>query len=582
MNLLMRHIIHNQYVFIIVYLYLVLGYVLVPELSQAQTQVPLEGQSGIIEKSLRQSRPFKPAPEVEDPGINIESSTTRKDPQAGPVFFVKKVKLTGNTVFSDEILMPLVDLGEGKDVTLGILTLLADKVSAFYANEGYLLASAFIPKQEVKDGIVEMVITEGRINKVIVQGNKKLSKEDLEQRMKMVQEELVLREQTLERLLLELNELMGVRVRAVLKPGDLPGTSDLVMDVTELRPYNVSFDSDNFGSRFTGAFRSGFNMTYANIFTLGDQFSARWTRTSLQDAYSPFYTFPINAYGTRMKLAYTFTENELGDTLANLAAGGTSTTVGLEVSHLFYKSQTASFSARTGLDFKSAENESQGSNTSKDNLTNVSVGLGGNFSDSYLGRTFYDLKFQMGLREGDGNRALASRAGGHGEIFSANIDLTRLQSAKILNSYFIFKFKGQVNNDRALAPFLFIVGGVGTVRGYPLSAFSGDMGFNVSAEYTVPFPWDVKWHSDYPKLSQIVSFISFIEHGQVYVREKVSGEVDQHITGAGAGIKINIPKKEESSPNISFALTYGVPVFNSIAPDDASYGTIYLNGMINY
>jgi Hemolysin activation/secretion protein len=234
----------------------VLGLVLTPEVVIAQTKVPLEGQSGIIEKSLEQSRPFIPVP---DPGMYIESSKTRKarkDPKVGPLIFVKKIKLTGNTVFSDEILMPLVDLGEGKNVTLGTLTILADKVSAFYAKEGYLLATAFIPKQEVKDGIVEMVITEGRVNKVIVQGNKKLSEEKFKQRMKMVQEEAILREQTLERVLLELNELMGVKVRAVLKPGDLPGTSDLVMDVTELRPYNVSFDSDNFGSRFTGAFRS--------------------------------------------------------------------------------------------------------------------------------------------------------------------------------------------------------------------------------------------------------------------------------------------------------------------------------------
>ena len=66
------------------------------------------------------------------------------------------------------------------------------------------------------------------------------------------------------------------------------------------------------------------------------------------------------------------------------------------------------------------------------------------------------------------------------------------------------------------------------------------------------------------------------------MRDKLSGEVDQHITGAGAGIKINIPKKDENSLNVSFALTYGIPVFNSIAPDDGSHGTIYLNGMINY
>ena len=78
-----------------------------------------------------------------------------------------------------------------------------------------------------------------------------------------------------------------------------------------------------------------------------------------------------------------------------------------KLSHLLHKSRTASFTVRTGLDLKTFENEAQGINTTKDNLMNVSLGFGGNRSDSYLGRTFYDLKFEMGLREGDSSRGLA-------------------------------------------------------------------------------------------------------------------------------------------------------------------------------
>ena len=293
-------------------------------------------------------------------------------------------------------------------------------------------------------------------------------------------------------------------------------------------------------------------------------------------AYSPFYTFPLNAYGTRMKASYTFSENELGGSLSSLAAGGSSTSVGLEVSQLLHKSRTASFSARLGLDFKSSANEAAGTNTSKDNLTDFSLGFGGNLSDAYLGRTFYDLKFRVGLREGDGTRGLASRAGGDGKSFSTSVNLTRLQSTNFLNSYFMLKLTGQVNNTRALSSFLYAVGGMGTVRGYPISANSGDMGYNVSAEYTIPF-----LAKDFPKL-QTVSFITFLEHGQIYVRDEQPGEIDEHITGAGGGLKIVIPKGEGDNFGINFALTYGVPVFNSIPPADSSHGIIYLNGMINY
>ncbi|MDE0849083.1 MAG: hypothetical protein OSA44_09800, partial [Nitrospinaceae bacterium] len=57
----------------------------------------------------------------------------------GPHFFVREIKLTGNTLISSEELAPLLTLGEGEDMTLGILTLYANEVSAVYAVRGYFL-----------------------------------------------------------------------------------------------------------------------------------------------------------------------------------------------------------------------------------------------------------------------------------------------------------------------------------------------------------------------------------------------------------------------------------------------------------
>ena len=63
---------------------------------------------------------------------------------------------------------------------MSLLNAIADEVTAVYAAEGYFLARVFVPNQEVKDATVEMVISEGKINKVLVQGNKKLSTEQLQ------------------------------------------------------------------------------------------------------------------------------------------------------------------------------------------------------------------------------------------------------------------------------------------------------------------------------------------------------------------------------------------------------------------
>jgi hemolysin activation/secretion protein len=126
--------------------------------------LPVWGQTdaGIIEKSLRKSRPeFQSPPEVVVPDIQIEDSRELIDAGAGPTFFVREIKLTGNTLISSEELAPLLALGEGEDMILGILTLYANEVSAVYAVQGYFLARAFIPAQKFRDGVGNFTLDSG-------------------------------------------------------------------------------------------------------------------------------------------------------------------------------------------------------------------------------------------------------------------------------------------------------------------------------------------------------------------------------------------------------------------------------------
>ena len=84
----------------------------------------------------------------------------------------------------------------------------------------------------------------------------------------------------------------------------------------------------------------------------------------------------------------------------------------------------------------------------------------------------------------------------------------------------------------------------------------------------------------------------FVDSGRVFVRDKLSSETtDEDISSAGAGVTLNIPKKENKYPGLSFALTYGVPMPGAKKPAENSgnpqstflgWGTIYLSGMTNY
>ena len=553
--------------------------------------LPVFGQStdpGVIEKSLRQSRPeFQPPPEEVIPGIEIEDSRELVDAGAGPTFFVRKIKITGNTLISSEELAPLLDVGEGDEMTLGILTLHANEVTSVYAARGYFLARAFIPAQKFKDGVVTLQVMEGKLGAIEVNENKKIASEQFLQRMVSLRDEEVLNESALERVLLELNSLMGVQVRSVLRPGELPGTTDMVLNVKEGRSYTASVDTDNFGSRFTGKVRMGASVSVANLFKLGDQFSFRVVQSEQgQDYFQPSFLFPVTNRGTTVKFSFTHSEHDLGQNLSNLRAGGSSQIFAAEVSHPLLRSRTQQLFAKAGLEARNYTNEQLGQNTSDDRMFDIYLGIGGNYSDPFQGRNFFDITAKSGFTETDNEEKLNSRTNGQGDLTVFSGSLTRYQNAsqlhKNLLGYFILKATGQFATARVLSPDQTSVGGSGSVRGFPLSEASGDHGYTFSMEYNMPWPWKFPIGPGWPTMDKAFTLIGFIDHGKVFVEDSEPGEDHQALTGAGLGFKINIPAKDETSLATSFSLIWGTPVMSGVVPSDSSFGILYLSGLIAY
>ena len=556
--------------------------------SLASAQIPSSGQSGVVEKSLRKSQPKLKIPaKGEIPNITIKDSRKLIDAGAGPSFFVRKIEIEGNTLFDDQTLAPLVEIKEGLEMTLGVLALYAQEVSAYYNSEGYILARAFIPEQEIKDGIVKLKIVEGRVGAISVRGTERLKNADFVKRLEDVRDDDVLKEQTLERVLLELNDLLGVQVRSVLKPGELPGTSDLVLEVTESRPYQVSFDADNFGSKFTGRNRFGLTATTGSLFKLGDQFSVRVVESDAKQHFvQPVYSIPVGNYGTTLRGSFTYSEFRLGSTIASLEAGGEAVLYDIGVSQLLMRNRTTRISASGGFEYRKFKNRRfvpvADTTTSEDKIGDFYVGLGGNFSDSYRGNSYFNIRTQFGFTESDPNATLNSRAQGRGDGTVVTADVARFQGTNILNSYFFLKAEGQVVSDRVLSPDQISIGGFGTVRGYPLAEFSGDNGYVVSLEYVLPVPFKSPIGSGKLTLDQVLSFVAFIDHANVFVLDKQPGEKNQSISGVGGGFRVNIPKSKPNDLSASFSLLYGTSAFRGPSPSDGSSGTVYVNGIITY
>jgi len=571
-------------IFFLIWLALVILFA--PSITTAQ--VPFAGQSGVVEKSLRKSQPKVGIPaKGEIPNITIKDSRKLEDAGAGPSFFVSRIEIEGNTLFDDETLAPLVDIQDGLEMTLGVLALYAQEITAHYNSEGYILARAFIPQQEIKDGVVKLRVVEGRVGAISVRGTERLRSADFAKRLERVREDEVLKEQTLERILLELNDMLGVQVRSVLKPGELPGTSDLVLEVTESRPYQVSFDADNFGSRFTGTNRFGVTGTVGSLLKLGDQFSVRIVESDAEQHFvQTVYSIPVGNHGTTLRASFTYSEFKLGDSVTSLEAGGQAVLYDIGVDQVLLRNRTTRIAVSGGFEYRQFKNRQfvpvSDTTTSDDKLGDFYVGLGGNFSDSYRGNTYINIRTQFGFTESDPNGSLNSRAQGRGNGTVVTADVARYQGTNLWNSYFFMKAEGQVVSDRVLSPDQISIGGFGTVRGYPLAEFSGDNGYVFTIEYVLPVPYKSPIGSGKLTLDQVMSFVLFLDHARVLVVDKQPGEKDQSISGAGGGIRINVPKSKPHGLSGSFSLLYGLPVFRGPRPSDRNYGTVYVNGIITY
>ncbi|MDH5457976.1 MAG: hypothetical protein OEY26_04600, partial [Nitrospinota bacterium] len=225
--------------------------------SLLQAQVPPAGESGVSQKALEQSQPEFQPPEEQLLPFSVKDSRTVVDPGAGPKFIVRKFEVTGNTLIDDATLAPILEVGDGLEVTLGILHLIAQEINSLYAMEGYVLTRAYVPEQEIENGVVTIQVVEGKLGEIEVTGNEKFKEEDIQARLQPLRGDPALKESTLEKYLLGLNAIQGLKVKAVLKPGEVFGTSDLTLQTEESRTYRIAFDADNFGSRFTGEQRYG-------------------------------------------------------------------------------------------------------------------------------------------------------------------------------------------------------------------------------------------------------------------------------------------------------------------------------------
>ncbi len=157
-----------------------------------------------------------------------------------------------------------------RGVTLGQIETVADRITQFYRQRGFILAKAYIPQQQVRDGVVTLTLLLGNLGQVEVQGNE-LYEEDL---LSSVFDEWYSKpvsSQVIEENLYLINDYPGVVSTGFFEPGDQVGDTRLNINVQNERPYEFNMRLDNHGSGQTGEYRLYGEAKLNNLLGLADQ-----------------------------------------------------------------------------------------------------------------------------------------------------------------------------------------------------------------------------------------------------------------------------------------------------------------------
>ena len=422
------------------------------------------------------------APEVIEP-------FTAKPLEGEQAVLIKKIEVTGAGLFDAAQVETVTAKYVNKELTLKQMQAVCDEITALYRAKGYLTSRAYLAPQTIKEGVLSITIIEGKIGDVVIKGNKYfkdvLIKKDIN-----VKPGKIFDYETLQENVDRLNRYLDRVVKAVLVPGKVPGTTDIVFQVVDKFPVHIGFDYDNYGSRLIGGSRFAAILEHNNLTGNDDRLSYKYQLSQARYywLHSLAYALPISS-NWNLNFYYLKSFSRLGKEYKSADITGKSDLAGVSVSYeIFNKAKTA-LSAKTGFDYKRVNNFTAGTLTSRDNDRVVNVGLDLDFTDK-LGRNIVSAQGDSGIPNVLNGAAtkvpLATRLGAGGKFWKATVDYYRLQPM-FLSSSLLLKGQYQFSPYKLLSIEQFQLGGVSSVRAYPAAEYSGDKGYFLGAEWSFPF-----------------------------------------------------------------------------------------------
>ena len=496
--------------------------------------------------------------------------------ETGMKFVVKGFRFTGYEGLATAAeLEGVVKDAVGQEMGLANLRRVADRVTKYLHKRGWFLARAYIPQQDIKDGIVEIAIVAGRLQGgAVIRGENLRISESVLQNMagSAVKEGGAANQQDITRSLLLMNDLPGIRASSTLEPGESPGAAALVVEAKEGPLLDGRIWGDNYGSRYTGSWRGNGFLEVNDPLRYGDQLVLNTTDNPDYQYGQAAYNFPIGYSGLRGTVYYNEMRYAVDNDLIPLDLNGGSRVAGASISYPVVRSRTANLWTSADYNWKNLWDNALGVPTDNKFINVGSVHLYGDLLDTLLGGGYNT--FRTGLTGGsldlssvaanlEVDQQTARTNGAYGKWTYGASRLQRICE----NLNFFMSVNGQLAFDNLDSSEKFLLGGPNGVRAYPVGEAPGDSGGIFTAEIRYDFP-EIK-RIGVPQL------VGFYDLGWTTLHESPWANSGTPIgnrnsyTISGAGIGANLTKTGRYAIRVAWAAKIGTNPGRSAAGLDA-------------
>ena len=484
-----------------------------------------------------QQLPSVPVPQRAPPEIRVEQSKpapVRVTEEAK--ILINSLRITGARAYSEAELLALTGFTPGKELTLAELRGMAARITAHYARNGYFVAQAYLPAQEITNNAITIAVREGEYGQIIVRNETNLSGAIPANLLSGLNSGDAITAAPLESRLLLLSDVPGVKVHSTLVPGATAGTSDLLVDVTPGPRVSGSIDADNAGNYYTGEYRLGATVNLNNPLGLGDVASLRAV-TSGSGLNYVIASYQLQVGKGRAGVAYSKLHYALGEEFASLRANGTAEIASIFGSYPLIRSRDTNLYVRLGYDAKKFQDRVDLFSSVTDKQADVlTASLYGNHRDNLGGGgvSAYSLSLSAGSLDIQTPAALAfdaATARSNGSYGKLGFNVMRLQ--RITDSVSLYgSISGQLASKNLDSSEKMELGGMNGVRAYPQGEAPADQGYLATLEARLLLP---KFTQTLPGQ---VHLIGFVDYGNVTINKKPWAAGNNHRTLSAAGVGV--------------------------------------------